>query len=319
MVQRKTSPFKRPDFKCLRGIPSINVTKGCAHGCIYCYARGFPEAPPEGEIHLYGNLPDMMEEELSRMKRIPLWVSFSTASDPFQPFDEVLEVTYRGMKLLLTSGIGVTFLTKGIIPDDFLKLFERYPGLVRARIGVVSIREDYWMVFEPGTPHPLERLHSVKRLRGSGVEVSVRVDPVVPVVADEQEDLEVLFSSIKDSGVKEIALSCLVMRPSIEEFLREKLPEALCKRILGYYRRQVYQRVITSARTKLLPLSYRKLLYKRVFEIAKNKGLRVKICGCKNPDLPWQNCSPWVKRGETTYQDRQPRLFGTGSPPENAD
>ncbi|RME68860.1 MAG: radical SAM protein [Nitrospirae bacterium] len=309
VIQRKTSPFKPPDFRCLRGTPSINVTRGCAHRCVYCYARGFPEAPPDGEVHLMGNLPEMMERALAKMKRIPRWVSFSTASDPFQPFEEVLEVTYRCMKLLLNSGIGVSFLTKGVVPDDFLELFKRHQGLVRARVGVVSVKDDYWSVFEPGSAHPEQRLNSAKKLKEAGIDTSVRVDPVVPVVSDKSEDIWKLLSSIKDAGLKELTISCLVMRPSIEEFFRERLSDKLRSGILGYYRRQVYQRVITSARTKLLPLSYRRVLYKRVLSMAKELGLKVRICGCKNPDLPWQDCNPWVDTGESAYLSRQPALW----------
>ncbi len=308
-VPRKSPPLRPPDFRCLRGVPSVNITRGCAHRCVYCYARGFPEAPPDGEVHLFLNLPEMVERTLSRMKRTPSWVSFSTASDPFQPIEDVLNVTYRVMKLLLEAGIGVVFLTKGTVSEEFIELFRRYRHAVKARVGVVSLREDYWRVFEPGTPRPEARLESARRLKEAGIEVSIRVDPLVPVVTDSEKDLIELFGGIREAGIRDLSLSCLVMRPSIEAFFREGLEERLYRRVLGYYRRQPYRRVITSARTKLLPLSYRRVLYRKALSIAGQLGLRVRICGCKNPDMPWQDCTPWVGLSESAYVKRQGGLF----------
>ncbi len=68
--KRKTHILKPPAFGCLNGIPAINITKGCFHSCVYCYARGFTDAPPRGEVHLYETLPEMLERELERKRRL---------------------------------------------------------------------------------------------------------------------------------------------------------------------------------------------------------------------------------------------------------
>jgi len=314
LINRKSSPFNPPEFGCLRGIASINITKGCAHGCVYCYARGFPEAPPDGEVYLYKNLPELVEAELWKKKTLPNWVSFSTASDLFQPYDEILDVSYRVLKILLEAGIGVVFLTKGIAPQDFIDLFKKYPGKVKARIGLVSLNEQYRRVFEPYTASGSDRLEFIKALVDASVEVSVRVDPVVPYLVDSSDELERLFRAVVNIGVKNIALSCLIMRPTIMQYMREAIPEGVFKRIIGYYKRQPYQRVITSAKTKLLPISYRISLYKRARSIAKKQTISMKICGCKNPDLPWQNCQPWIEPDNVCSLQRQQSLFNLELP-----
>jgi len=145
--KRKTPVLKPPAFGCLKGTPAINITRGCAHSCVYCYARGFTDAPPKGELHMYENLSEMLEMELDRKRKLPSWVSFSTASDPFQDIDEVLKVTYKEMKLFLERGVGISFLTKGFIPDEFIRLFSNHPYLIRARIGIVSLNENYIRLF----------------------------------------------------------------------------------------------------------------------------------------------------------------------------
>lgn len=305
-IDRKSEVLKRSVFGCLRDVPSINVTKGCIHSCVYCYARGFPEAPPEGEVHIYKNLPELLEKELSRKKRLPSWISFSTASDAFQDIDEVVKITYSCMKLILERGIGISFLTKGYIPKEFIELFKRYSKLVKARIGFVSLDEGYKRHFEPFTASPLKRLENIRALISAGIEVSVRIDPVIPLMTDSEKDIECLLRELHKMRVKELSLSSLIMRPSIMEVFN-KLKSPLFWKVMKLYRGQPWQRVITSAKTRLLPPELRKTIYRRFREIGKGYGLNVRICGCKNPDLPWEFCNPWVE--EQALMDRQMFLF----------
>lgn len=305
-ISRKTPVLKQPSFGCLKGVPSINITKGCIHGCVYCYARGFTDAPPKGEVHLYKDLPERLEQELQRKRRLPSWISFSTASDAFQNIDEILETTYSCMKLLLERGIGVSFLTKGVIPQEFIELFRKYPSLVKARIGLVSISEDFRSLFEPHTASIFERLKNLRDLIDAGIEVSVRIDPVIPSVTDNDACIESILKRLRASGIKNVSVSALVARPSIMEFFSE-IPWSIAERIKRFYRGQPWQRVITSAKTRLLPADMRKKIYERFRLTGKRYGMEIKVCGCKNPDLPWEFCKPWVEQSAIR---RQMVLFG---------
>lgn len=292
--RRKTSILKPPAFDCLKGTPSINITKGCLHSCVYCYARGFTNAPPRGEVYLYENLPEMLKRELDRKRRLPSWISFSTASDAFQDIDEILKITYATMRLLLERGIGISFLTKGFIPSEFINLFGRYPAYIKARIGIVSLNEDYRRMFEPFSAYPFKRLVNIKNLIDAGIDIAVRIDPLIPRITDSDISMENLFKRLKILGVKNISVSSLVMRPSIMNQFIEELPFGLVKEIFKHYNGQPWERVITSAKTRVLPKSIRIAQYRKVKDIAGQYGIGCYICGCKNPDLPWEFCYPWV-------------------------
>ncbi len=308
-VNRKSQILKRSIFGCLKDTPSINITKGCMHSCIYCYARGFTDAPQKGEIYLYQNLPEILEKELDRKKKLPRWVSFSTASDAFQNIDEILDITYKSMKLLLERGIGISFLTKGFIPTDFIELFRKYTsvslfanegtkGSVRAKIGLVSLSEEYRNLFEPYAASTFQRLLNIRNLINAGIDVTVRIDPIIPTITDSENSIEYLFNRLKSEGIRNIAISYLVMRPTIMNFFCE-LPSNIYRNILRHYLGQPWQSVITSARTRLLPKNIRLSRYSQIKKIAQNYGIDCKICGCKNPDLPWEFCSPWIEKRET--------------------
>ncbi len=298
IIKRKTPILRPPAFGCLKGIPAINITRGCLHSCVYCYARGFTDAPPKGEVHLYENLPEMLKKELDRKRRLPQWVSFSTASDAFQDIEEILKTTYASMKILLERGIGISFLTKGFIPSEFIELFKKYTHAVKARVGIVSPNEDYRKWFEPFSASPLQRLINIKNLINIGIDVSVRIDPIIPKITDSENSLEHLIKRLKALGVKDISVSALVIRSSIMNFFQE-VPYKIARDILRLYYGQPWQRVITSAKTRLLPAGLRMALYERIKKIAGLYGINTAICGCKNPDMPWEFCSPWVNGNET--------------------
>ncbi len=317
-VNRKSTILKRSIFSCLKDTPSINITKGCMHSCVYCYARGFTDAPPKGEIYLYQNLPELIEKELDRKKKLPNWMSFSSASDAFQNLDEILDITYRTMKLLLERGIGISFLTKGFIPLDFIELFKKYTfmssfancgikGSVRAKIGIVSLSEDYRNLFEPYTASTFQRLLNIRNLINAGIDVTVRIDPMIPGITDSENSIEHLLKSLKKEGIKNIAISFLVMRPSITNFFCE-LPSNIAQNILKYYHGQPWQSVITSAKTRLLQKNLRIARYSQVKRVSQRYGIDCKICGCKNPDLPWEFCSPWIEEQDTLINNNKKQL-----------
>jgi DNA repair photolyase len=248
----------------------------------------------------------MLESELSRKRRLPTWVSFSTASDAFQDIDEVLETSFQAMRLLLERGIGVSFLTKGYIPSEFISLFNKYRNRVKARIGIVSLSDDYWRLFEPGTAHPFKRLLNIRNLMGAGIEVSVRIDPIIPSVSG---SFESLIKRLKILDVRNITISHLIMRPSIMSQMFIELPLPVAKKIIRLYQGQPLQRVITSAKTRLLSKEIRLKELDEVKSISKRYGIECRYCGCKNPDLPREFCGPWVELGLPEVKSTQMTLF----------
>jgi len=122
-VWRKGRVLTPAQFGCLGGIPTLNITHGCIFRCTYCYARGYSQSLKAGGVYLYVNLPNLIKEELSRKRVIPQWVILNTSSDCFQPHPDILHITDEVIRILLDHGIGISFLTKGIIPQQSVYLF----------------------------------------------------------------------------------------------------------------------------------------------------------------------------------------------------
>lgn len=278
-------------FGCLKGIPTLNITNGCIFRCTYCYARGYSQAPMEGEVHLYVNLPNLLEEELSRKKVIPQWVILNTSSDCFQSHPDILRVTYEVIRILLDHGIGISFLTKGVIPQQCLELFKRAPEKTLAQIGLVCLSNRYWKGYEPYTPSPEKRMENIEKLKGIGITPEIRIDPIIPFVTDKEDEMKNLFDRLKNLGVKRVTLSYLHLRPAIQKQLMKELSPLHRSLLESCFRTQEWKTVGSSTKTKLLPRLIREKGYKRIKEIADALGITASVCQCKNPDLKGDLCS----------------------------
>ncbi len=307
---KKTKVLKEPDFGCLRGIPSINITKGCFHKCVYCYARGFPETPKE-YVLLYKNIPDLLISELETRKekgRVPKIVTFSTASDAFQPIDQVQRITFKTTEILLKNKIKVSFLTKGRINRSFFGLFKDFKDLVQVTVGIISLDNEVHDLFEPHSAPYLIRLRQLEELNKIGVSTSVRIDPVIPGITDREEHIDAMFKRFKVLGIKDVSVSYLVLRPYILDQFEESIPLEMRKKILSFYKGQVWMREISHALTKLVKTEYRKKVYRVFKTIGEFYGIRVHVCGCKNPDISFERCNPF-RVDKKILKNRRVSLF----------
>jgi DNA repair photolyase len=278
-------------FGCLDGIPTLNITNGCIFRCTYCYARGYSQTPEKGAVHLYANLPRLLEEDLLRKRVIPKWVILNTSSDCFQPHPDILDVTYTVFRILLDHGIGISFLTKGVIPGRFFDLFGRSPEKILAQIGLVSLSERYWKGYEPHTPSPEQRIENIRILKKSGISPEIRIDPIIPFVTDREIDMMFFFERLKGLGVRRVTVSYLHVRPAIQQQLMKELSPLHRKVIESCFRTQEWKTVGSSSKTKLLPKPIREKGYARIKEIAERFGITALVCQCKNPDLKGDLCS----------------------------
>ena len=168
-----------------------------------------------------------MQKELPRKKRRPQAVYFSPSSDVFQPVPDVLEMTYAIFDYLLSAGIGIAFLTKGIIPRKHMELLKAHPGQVRAQVGLITHDDRLLKIFEPWAANAGTRLTQIKELSEAGIKTQVRLDPILPGLTDDEDTLQTLLEKISQAGVKTIAASILFLRPAISGSLRKGIEDKL--------------------------------------------------------------------------------------------
>ena len=264
-AQRRSAVLTPSALPCLRALPTVNLTAGCLHGCLYCYGRSYRQFPGEDKIILYENTLDLLRDELARRLAKPAAVYFSPSSDLFQPAPEVLELGESIIRFLLDEGVGVAFLTKGRIPDHVLGFLSDHAELVRAQIGIITTDEGIARTFEPSAAHPKRRLAQIEALFRAGVPTEARVDPILPTVTDDPEATDGLFRALADAGVRHAAVDLLFLRAAIVESLRRNMRDKDgLARLLGAFPRWR----ACGAYTRKLPLEARRRTFAFMREMA---------------------------------------------------
>ena len=147
-------------------------------------------------------------------------------------------------------------------------------------------------------------------LKRAGLNVEVRIDPIIPLYTDMTDQISSLFFELKKRGVKKATLSYLHLRPGIWKQLREELPDKVFKIIETFFPSRKWQKVGTSTMSRLIPLNLRIRGYRRFKELAQSYGIKAEVCACKNPDMKANKCVSYYQRNMHEYFTvEQLRLF----------
>jgi DNA repair photolyase len=310
-MERKAAVLAPSALPCLAALPTVNLTAGCLHTCAYCYGRGYSGYPGDARVVLYDNTLEKLKRELAHRRTRPRAVYFSPSSDPFQPATAVVAVTRAVFEYLLESGVGVAFLTKGVIPDDIFQLLAARPALVRAQIGITTLDEVISRAFEPYAATPAIRLAQIQALTRAVISTEARLDPMLPGLTDAPQTVDDLFAALADVGVTRAAASVLFLRPAIVQSLKKNVADKrLLAQLLSAYEKS--ERLAlrgNGSGIQALPLAVRRGVFDRLRERASAHGIELRACGCKNPDLTTGSCNIAGKWPPRSAEPIQPQLI----------
>ena len=307
--QRRAEVLTRPKLPCLTDFHTINLSAGCPNECRYCYAQSYAHHPGWGTVAYYANAREKLKEELARLRRKPRLVYFSTASEPFLAAPQVLDDMHEIMATLLEMGAALLISSKGLIPDRFIDLFSHYPGKVLVQVGITTLDDVARQVIEPRAATVRQRLDNLARLHAAGVGVEARMDPLVPGLTDTDASFKGLLPALAHAGVRQAVVSFLFLRWGIN-FPNDLASGDWSARSM----RRLYTHRVTDycgGGTIWLPeATYRNERLNALEAIARDIGIAVKICRCKNSDLPEaQCCHPTDPLLEPTDDDPQMTIF----------
>lgn len=206
---------------------TVNPWRGCAHACVYCFARrthdyleldtgiGF-----DTEIVVKTNVADVLRRELAR----PSWqhepVALGTNTDPYQRAEGRYRLMPGIIDALTTSGTPFSILTKGTLLRRDLGLITAAAERVEVHLGVSLAILDPTLhaSLEPGAPSPAARLELIRAIRGAGLACGVLVAPVLPWLTDSPAQLDEMFGTVVQAGATGASAMALHLRPGAREW-----------------------------------------------------------------------------------------------------
>ncbi len=223
IISRNTSPdipFDR----------SINVYRGCEHGCVYCYARpthAFHDLSPglDFETKLFAK-PDaaaLLRAELGKRGYAPAPIAMGTNTDPYQPIEGRYRLTRAVLEVCLETRHPVTITTKSarVLHDlDLLAQLARR-NLTAVSISVTSLDPKLSSLLEPRASSPAKRLDALAKLAAAGIPAHVSIAPVIPAITD--EFIERILEEAAARGVKTASWIMLRLPHEVAPLVREWL------------------------------------------------------------------------------------------------
>jgi DNA repair photolyase len=295
---------------CIGDVTTLNVTRGCAGQCAFCFARCYPGAPPAGRLLLYHELAGQLRHELDTTRRrrpLPDFVIIGSAGDPFLGGPPVLQLTHACIEVLLQRDIGISLATRGMIPDPTIDLLARHAPRVRIAISITSLDLEYTHRWEPGAEPPERRLFLVDKLRRAGIDPEVRIEPVIPHVNDSSDGIRTLASALLSVGQQHAVLGFIQLRRGLVEQLRREAPHEALRLVLGAFPSQQD----TGHPADFDHLEQRQAIAAllRLQATASERGLRLSACRCHSPGLPASSCA--VAPADRHPPALQPSLFAS--------
>jgi DNA repair photolyase len=255
---------------------TLNPYSGCDHGCVYCYAssyvQNFSQCRPKRDL-----LTTLRREAVKLKGEI---VSISNSSDPYPRLEANAGLTRRCLEILAESSCRIQIITKSNIVTRDDDLLTKVPSAVA--LTITTEDDNLAKVLEPHASSATERIRAAQDLIGKGIPVSVRIDPLIPLV---NEDPQRLIATLADIGVKHITSSTYKPKPDNWRRLSQALPE-IAEKLKPLY----FQQGERVGGNTLLPKDLRFKLLSNVREMATAKGMKFGVCREGLPQLNTAAC-----------------------------
>ena len=219
---------------------TINLYRGCAHACVYCFARSTHRYLDldagrdfEREIIVKVNAPEVLRAELRRRSWKRELVAIGTNTDPYQWVEGRYELLPPTLEALRDADTPVSVLTKSPLVLRDIELYAEMAQQAGATVNmsVPTLDEKVWRATEPHTPNPRARLEAVAELNQRGIGSGVLIAPLMPGINDAPKLVEPIVEIAREAGATFVGSAALHLRGEVRDvffgWLQAKRPDLL--------------------------------------------------------------------------------------------
>lgn len=186
---------------------SMNIYRGCSHGCIYCDGRSlcYQFTHEYQDIEVKKNATELLDDALRR-KRKKCMIKTGYISDSYNECEEKLKLTRECLEIIYKYDFGVTIQTKSklILRDlDLLKKINEKTKCV-VQITMTTYDDELCKYIEPNVSSTKERYEVLKVLHDNNIPTVVWLSPILPFINDTAENIQGLLGYCKKTEVKGI-------------------------------------------------------------------------------------------------------------------
>jgi len=207
---------------------SLNIYRGCEHGCSYCYARPFHEylgfsagLDFESKIFVKTDAPSLLRSELLSKRWKPRVVVMSGVTDCYQPAERYFKLTRACLEIFAEFKNPVSIITKSALVTRDIPILQRlaHCDSVQVFVSVTTLDRELARAMEPRAPTPEHRLRAIEELNRAGIPVGVMAAPMIPGLTD--HELPAILKAAAEAGARTAGYVVLRLPHGVKEIFSD--------------------------------------------------------------------------------------------------
>ena len=186
---------------------SMNIYRGCSHGCIYCDSRSkcYQFTHEFEDIEVKQNAAELLEEAL-RKKRKRCMVGTGSMCDPYIPAEKELCLMRRCLEIIDKYNFGAALITKSDLVLRDLDILTRINQKTKAvvQMTLTTADDELCRKIEPGVCPTSRRFEVLTACRDAGIPTVVWFSPLLPFINDTKENIDGIIDYCVRAGVRAI-------------------------------------------------------------------------------------------------------------------
>ena len=219
---------------------SMNIYRGCTHGCIYCDSRSkcYQFTHDFEDIEVKQNAPELLEATL-RKKRKRCMIGTGAMGDPYIPLEKELQLTRRCLEIIDRYNFGITLQTKSDLVLRDLDIISKINKKTKAvvQMTLTTADDNLSKIIEPGVCPTSRRFEVLQACHNTGIPTVVWFSPLLPFINDTKENIEGIVDYCARAGVH--AIICFGIGLTLREGNREYFYKALDAHFPGIKQRYI--------------------------------------------------------------------------------
>jgi DNA repair photolyase len=201
---------------------ALNPYKGCAHGCLYCYAPDIIKREGCGEwgswVEARANISRVLKKEIQKIGGA--MIGLATVTDPYQPAEERLGLTRACLEVISKSDASLMLMTKSPLARKDFDLLKKIDKLEFC-VTITTFDEGIARSIEPNAPSPKARLRLLKDAADAGLRTTAMVSPWLISSDHPEDELIEMIEILGQAGCRNITIDRLRLRPTAVRRIRD--------------------------------------------------------------------------------------------------
>ena len=196
---------------------SFSPYRACSHACKYCdgrYEKYSVEGDFEKDIVIRKNIPDLIENEVIKIRERGIISISSGVSDPYQPVEKEEKIMNRCSEILSKNNLPVSVKTKSSLILRDIENWKKVHNnnFFSLMVSLVYADDQIRKIFEPFTSSVKRRLNTLRTFKNNNMFAGVIMMPIIPYIADSEEQIIDLVEKLKEINVDYIWPGCLTLK-----------------------------------------------------------------------------------------------------------